>query len=122
MPREFAEAFAQGEGTLGVGNEIFVGAADDMAGITSVGGGQQRLALFSDYAGNVPKLTGDALVTFKVRNLTGVGLRSPLETVPPRGFGFTPGGRTGGDAREWLFNNGTSSELGIYDIFVTPLN
>jgi len=66
-------------------------------------------------------LSGDTLVTFRIRDLNGVGLRSPIQTVPPRGYGFVPGGRTGGNIREWLINNGTAGDLGIHDIQLNPL-
>ena len=50
-----------------------------------------------------------------------VGLSSPIETVQARGYGFVSGGRTGGDAREWNINNGTSGDLGAFDIQINPL-
>jgi len=121
MPRKYAEAFARGEGYLGGGTEVFVGAADDLAKVASVANAQKRLSLFTNYAGTTPNLAGDVVVTFKVRDLYSIGLRSPIETAPARGYGFTQGGATGGGAREWLFNNGTASELGIYDIYLRSL-
>ncbi len=121
MPARYAEAFASGKGNIGGGSEVFVTAADDLSGITTKSGAQQKLSLFTDYEGRTPNLSGDALVTFKVRDVNQVGLRSPIETNPARGYGFVYGGKTAGEAREWLFNNGTASELGIYDIKITPL-
>jgi hypothetical protein len=61
------------------------------------------------------------MVTFKVKDLNGIGLRSPIETNPARGYGFVHGGKTAGGAREWLLNNGTAIELGVYDTKITPL-
>jgi len=124
MPERFAKAFRDGKGTIGGGNEVFVTSADDLAGLTTIKGTQQRLSLFSDELGTVPNLGSDYLVTFRVKNLTGtngVGLRTPIETSPPRGWGFIQGGKTGGGAREFFFNNGTADDLGIYDIILTPL-
>jgi len=121
MPAKYAEAFARGEGAIAGGGEVFISAAEDLAGIGTVAGAQRRLALFKDAAGTVPSMSGDTLVTFRIRDINKVGLRSPIQTVPPRGYGFVPGGRTGGGAREWLINNGTADELGIYDIQLTPL-
>jgi len=121
MPRKYAEAFSRGEGTLGAGNEIFIGAADDIAGISTVSEMQTRLSLFTDYEGTVPNISGDAVVQFKLRNIEGVGIRSPIETTPSRGYGFKHGGTTAGNAREWNINNGTASELGAYDLSIKYL-
>ena len=121
MPAKYAKAFASGKGSLGGGSEVFVTAMDDLSAITTRKGAQKRLSLFSDYAGTDPSLAGDMVVQFKVQDLNAIGLRSPIETNPVRGYGFTHGGRTGGGAREWLFNNGTADELGIYDINLMPL-
>ena len=98
--------------------------ADDLAGIDTISRAQERLALFVDPLGSVPNLSGDTMVRFRLHGITGegsVGIRSPLETQPPRGHGFVPGGRTGGDAREFIINNGTASDLGAYDIELIPL-
>jgi len=121
MPRKYADAFVRGDGTLGGGEEVFVGAAEDLMRVTTVREAQSRLSLFANEAGTLPNLAGDAVVTFRLRDITRVGLRSPIETSPPRGYGFVHGGRTGGGAREWLFNNGTASQLGAYDLRISIL-
>ena len=121
MPREYAEAFARGEGPIAGGTEVWVGAADDLTGITTRRGAQSRLALFTDVAGTKPDLAGDVIVKFRIKDIQKVGLRSPTEFGKLRNYGFTPGGRTGGGAREWLINNGTKGELGIYDIILEGL-
>lgn len=121
LPRKYAEAFVRGGGNLGGGTEVFATAADDLAGIASRAQAQSRLGLFRDPAGTVPNLEGDAVITFRVKDQGKVGLRSPIETVPERGYGFVPGGRTSGGAREFLFNNGTSRDLGAYDITIRYL-
>ena len=121
MPSRYAEAFASGKGNIGGGTEVFVTSVDDLAGITTKSGIQQKLSLFTDYEGKTPNLSGDAMVTFKVKDLNGIGLRSPIETNPARGYGFVHGGKTAGGAREWLLNNGTAIELGVYDTKITPL-
>lgn len=124
MPRKYADAFARGDGAIGVGgkyDEVFIGAADDLTEVATIEGAQNRLSLFSDRAGKSPNLSGDAVVEFKLKSTENIGLRSPIETDPPRGYGYTPGGETAGDAREWLINSGTASEIGAYDIVVRPL-
>jgi hypothetical protein len=121
MPAKYAEAFANGKGNIGGSHEVFVTSADDLTGIITKSGAQQKLFLFIDYESRTPNLSGDALVTFKVKDLNGIGLRSPIETNPARGYGFIHGGKTAGGAREWLLNNGTVSELGVCDIKITSL-
>ena len=122
MAQKYANAFKRGEGGLGGGKEVWVTAADDLAGVSTVVGAQKRMSLFSDPQGTVPHLGGNAIVQFRIKDLQAIGLRSPIQTVPPRGYGFVPGGRTAGGAREVLFNNGTAAELGAVDIRVVPLN
>jgi hypothetical protein len=100
---------------------VFISAAEDLEGINTVAGAQQRLSLFSDAAGTVPNTSSNTLVTFRIGNVNNIGLSTPIETVRPRGYGFIGGGQTAGGAREWIINNGTASDLGIYDIQLTPL-
>ncbi|GIM57756.1 hypothetical protein CAPN006_21480 [Capnocytophaga canimorsus] len=116
MPKKYAEAFKNGMGNLGGGKEVFVTAFADLKNIKTRKGAQKRLALFKDENATVPNLDGDVIVKFEVSDINKVGVTSPIETIPNRGYGFKHGGRTGGGAREWLFNNGTSNELGISNI------
>ena len=45
------------------------------------------------------------IVEFKFKNGIATSLRSPVETPNNlRNYGFVPGGRTGGGAREWLID------------------
>ncbi|MGO8989042.1 MAG: RHS repeat-associated core domain-containing protein [bacterium] len=122
MPKKYAEAFLNGKGNLGSGTEeVFISAVDDLAKATTRAGAQQRLSLFRDVEGTLPNTSGDVMVKFKLRDVEKVGVRSPIETVPSRGYGFKPGGRTAGGAREWIINNGTAHELGAYEIEIIPL-
>ena len=79
------------------------------------------MSLFRDIEGRLTDTSGDVMVKFKLREVEKVGIRSPIETIPPRGYGFKPGGRTAGGAREWIINNGTANELGAYEIEIIPL-
>ncbi|MFA7370080.1 MAG: polymorphic toxin type 10 domain-containing protein, partial [Kiritimatiellales bacterium] len=124
MPMQHAENFLHGNGPIGLGgkyNEVFVTAADDLVGIKNVRNAQQRLGLFRNSAGTLPNLRGDAVVEFKLKSLNKAGWRSPIETRSPRGYGFMYGGKTSGDAREWLINSGTASEIEAYDIILRRL-
>jgi hypothetical protein len=120
MPLKYAKAFKKGIGKFGAGNEVWITAADDILGINTQSGMQLRLSLYSDYNATISSYT-DSVVTFKIKNLNNVGLRSPIETVPPRGYGYVYGGRTRGLAREWIINNGTAEELGIFNIRIRKL-
>jgi hypothetical protein len=129
MPQVFADAFAAGSGRLASGSEVFVTAAKDLDGVLTPAEAQRRLALFSDYAGTQPNVTGDAIVKFRLRDPRLVRLHAPSKNITdpqtgrriPRGYGFKYGGRTGGGAREWVMRNGTATELGAFDITVTSL-
>jgi len=124
MPKDYAESFANGTGRIGPpneNNEVFIGAAKDLEGIDTVQQAQERLSLFNDVEGTKPNLGGDVVVKFKIADEYSVGLRTPIETNPARGYGFKQGGQTEGAAREFNINNGTAEELGIYDIELIEL-
>lgn len=95
---------------------------DDLLNITSIEEAQSRLALFKDFEGTTPRLDSDTLVLFKINDSGRIGLCSPIKTNPPRGYGFSQGGITGGGSREWLINPGTKDQLGIYNIQLIPLS
>jgi len=121
MPQKYAEAFARGDGFLAQGDEVFIGAFDDLADISTRLGAQQKLTLFDDFDATIPNLDGDTVVTFQINDLFRVGIRSPTEFDAPRGYGFQYGGKTKEEAREWLIDNGNASDLGIYNIQLLPL-
>jgi hypothetical protein len=127
MPRKYAEAFARGEGSLGGGYEVFVGAGEDLFSVSTRSQAQQRLSLFRDFEGSVPNTAGDAIVQFKLNDLSGLatpierGVVSPYGPVQPRGYGFKQGGTTAGNAREWVIQNGTAEEIGAHSFRVIYL-
>jgi hypothetical protein len=99
VPAEFA-----GTSTLSApdAGDVFVTAADDIAGITSAAGIAERLTLV-DEAGNV--IPGArAIIEFD----TPLGLASPVFRTNP---GFVGRGLTAGGAREFVPPNLRISEL-----------
>jgi RHS repeat-associated protein len=119
MGKKYAEAFAKGAGKLGGKDEVFIGAGEDMMGVKTIKEAQTKFALFRDKAGTTPSLDGDALITFRLRDTSKV--TCPIEKLGGRGYGFTPGGHTGGGVREWVIQNGTAADLGAYDIHIQYL-
>ena len=123
MPEKYAKAFEQGKGYIG-GGEVWVTAADDLAGISTRTGIQKRLSLYNDFDATLPNTSGDVLVQFKLKNIHNNSLATPVEIgnaspfgpIQPRGYGFKQGGRTVGGAREWLIGNGTKDDIGALDI------
>jgi hypothetical protein len=97
------KAWREGKAPLGGKDGAWITAAEDLAGVTTSSGVQKRLSLFNDAAGTVPKEGPFVKIDFTLPDGPGAsGLSSPIQTVPPRGYGFVPGGKTGGGAREWL--------------------
>jgi RHS repeat-associated protein len=122
VPARYAEDFATGKGTLGGSGEVFVTAAEDVAGVTTPTGAAERLALYRDPAGSQLNTRGDVVVEFTLQDPGRAGIASPIETSPPRDYGFVHGGRTGGGAREWVVANGTADELGATDVVLRQLS
>ncbi|RUO76544.1 hypothetical protein CWI84_11685 [Idiomarina tyrosinivorans] len=124
MPEEFAEKFKNGNGTLGSpdSDEIFVTSSDALKSTNTSREAQEKLSLYTDYEGTVPNTAGDVVVEFTLKDPTKAEIRTPIETDPPRGFGFVQGGSTKGGAPEWNINNGTADEVGATDIIVRPLD
>ena len=124
MPSEFADEFAAGRGTLGSPNvdEIFVTSGDKLKNVNTPEGAQEKLSLFSDAEGTIPNTSGDVIVEFRLNDPTSAGIRTPIETTPPREYGFEQGGTTQGEIPEWNINNGTADDLGATDISIRPLD
>jgi hypothetical protein len=114
MPRAYVEELRAGRArfsridpTNPAINESFITAADDLAGLSKGDDIARKLALYEDQAGTVYRKLGadDVIVEFKFKNGIATSLRSPVETPNNlRSYGFVPGGRTGGGAREWLID------------------
>ncbi|NRB42125.1 MAG: hypothetical protein HRU20_27255 [Pseudomonadales bacterium] len=129
MPKKYAEAFERGEGYIG-GGEVWITAADDLAGVTTRTQAQQRLSLYQDFDATIPNTSGDVLVQFKLNDFNNnslmtpveIGNTSPLGPIQPRGYGFEQGGKTVGGAREWLIGNGTKDDIGAFDINLINLD
>jgi hypothetical protein len=103
VPKALADDLAKGVVRF-KNAETFVTAWEDVAGMSRTELAK-RLGLYSDKAGTVLKDTSDYSV-LKFRFKDGLDILScPLETVAGRCYGFIPGGRTSGGAREWLMNN-----------------
>jgi len=129
MPKKYAEAFERGDGYIG-GGEVWITAADDLTGVTTRSQAQQRLSLYQDFDATIPNTSGDVLVQFKLKDFNNNSLITPIEIgdtssfgpIQPRGYGFHPGGKTGGGAREWLIGNGTKDDIGAFDINLIHLD
>jgi len=114
MPRRFAKQFKKGQGKLAAENphnEAFVTTRSQLDGIVTRKAAAKRLTLTEDRAGTVLRTDGDTLVTFDVLDVDGVGLRSPIEVLGGRGYGFITGPGTRGRAIDWMMNNGTRMDL-----------
>ncbi|MEO0336665.1 MAG: hypothetical protein AAF202_09730, partial [Pseudomonadota bacterium] len=126
MPAEFVDDLKAGNATLSrvdpndlATNEAFITAADDLAGITRGEDLAKRLSLYTNRQGTTlrPLVPGqDVIVEFNFKGSIETGLRSPIELPNNlREYGFSPGGRTGGGAREWLID-GDAPRKGYIDL------
>jgi hypothetical protein len=107
VPQEVASKIKSGEiplGKLNVHGEVFVAAYDDIKGLHP-SELSQRLGLFADKAGTIPVDTSKfTVLKFKFTGDTSL-LASPVEFGIQRGHGFLPGGKTSGEAREWIMDS-----------------
>ncbi|MCX6127495.1 MAG: polymorphic toxin type 10 domain-containing protein [Proteobacteria bacterium] len=125
MPRAYVEELRAGRArfsridpTNPAINESFITAADDLAGLSKGEDIARKLALYEDQAGTVYRKLGadDVIVEFKFKDGVATSLRSPVETANNlRNYGFVPGGKTGGGAREWLID-GDAAKKGYVDL------
>ncbi len=103
--RKYAEKFKTGKGRLGRlnPNEAWITAADDLKGY---GRSQiaERLSLFKDAKGTIAKNVDDyVVVEFKLKNSKRIS--SPIDlSGDSRKYGWIPGGKTTGGAREWIID------------------
>jgi hypothetical protein len=111
---EHYAAWVEGKAPLGGKDGMWITAADDLKGISTSSGVQQRLSLFDDYAGTTPRQGQMVRIDFKLDNPSTSGISSPIQTVPERGYGFIGGGQTGGESREWLIDS--SSNINVVGI------
>ncbi|MFW7380145.1 MAG: polymorphic toxin type 10 domain-containing protein [Oligoflexus sp.] len=118
IERDFAEAIKDGTGRLAGrnSNEGWITAASDLKGIKR-SDLAERLGLYTDKAGTKLKNTNDyVVVEFKLKDPSGPGISTPVDpTGTQRQFGWIPGGRTKGGAREWLINADAPNN-GIIDL------
>ena len=107
VPSRFADSIEQGLQPLSGSpeGEAFVTAHEDLVGYPGGPEAAKRLGLFQDPEGTLPRdISGFKLLRFRFRSPDLMSLRCPIEIVGGRGFGFLPGGRTVGGAREWLID------------------
>ena len=109
VDKSFAEKIKTGELTLSkpnFGNEAFVTAFDDVKGISDPKDLAKKLGLFQDKAGTKLVDTSNyTVLKFKFKKSIEQSLRTPIELMEKRDFGFITGGQTSGGAREWLIDN-----------------
>ena len=128
MPKDYAKKLLKGEGDFSrifrdpstgrTVNESFITAYDDIKNVTGYEGVAKKLALFDDVAAtNLRSLSeNDVIVRFKFKAGVERSLRTPIETPRNlRKYGFLPGGRTAGGAREWLIDS-DSVKKGFVDM------
>lgn len=108
VPKNLASKIKSGELSLSrpnFHNEAFVTAYDDVRAISDPKDLANKLSLFMDQAGTIPVDTSNYVVLkFKFKGDTAL-LASPVEFGSQRGFGFLPGGKTVGGAREWIIDS-----------------
>jgi hypothetical protein len=109
VPKHLADKIKSGELPLSRpngGNEAFVTALEDIKDVTNPKDFAARLSLYSDEAATTIANTSDAVaLKFRFKGDVAASLRSPIELLEKRGFGFVPSGRTQGNVREWLIDN-----------------
>ena len=134
MPRKYAVELKEGRGNFSrifvdpekgtLVNEAFITAADDVSGLKNGRDVAEKLGLFEDESGTILRKIGkkvdpdmsEVLVTFKFKDEIYSSIRSPIETPDNlRKYGFLPGGKTIGGAREWLIDSDAISK-GYVDI------
>jgi hypothetical protein len=116
VPREFANDYLDASKRVGRADatEIWITAAEDVASIRDPRELSRRLSLYTDLAGKQRKDTSNYVsIEFEFSRQHDPLMHTPIQaTNPAREYGWVPGGRTQGGAREWLitpdaFNNGT---------------
>uniref|UniRef100_UPI003563E229 pre-toxin TG domain-containing protein n=1 Tax=Halobacteriovorax sp. TaxID=2020862 RepID=UPI003563E229 len=109
VDKKFADKIKKGELPLSrpnAGNEAFVTALDDIKDISNPTAYAKRLSLYTDKAGTqLVDTTEYTVLKFKFKPDIQQSIRTPIELLEKRNFGFIPGGRTIGNAREWLISN-----------------
>ncbi len=127
MPRVDAEIAKNGNGVLSNSqnalNEAFITAAEDIEGINSKSKLAERLGLYKDSSGVKLKDLNDFVIfEFDIKDLKNVNLRPPLEYLgKPRGYGFIPGGKTSGGAREWIVDADISKKDLLENIVIREM-
>jgi hypothetical protein len=109
VDKRFADKIRKGELPLSrpnSGNEAFVTALDDIKDVANPKDYAKKLSLYTDKAGTQLVDTAEhTVLKFKFKPDIQQSIRSPVELLEKRNFGFIPGGRTKGNAREWLIDN-----------------
>ena len=125
MPKQFVQDLKAGKARFSrvdpndpTVNEAFITAADELSGLSKGDDIVKKLSLFSNADAtqyrNLDPMT-DVIVEFKFKDNVATSLRSPTETANNlREYGFIPGGKTGGGAREWLID-GDAVKKGYID-------
>lgn len=111
---EFAGNVLDSNGNLA--NEVFITSVDDLKGLEDSESIAKKLHLITETGSTELRDLGSnyVVIEFKFKD-SFQGLRSPIEIDGGRGFGFLPGGRTAGGAREWLIDNDAAMK-GIIDL------
>ncbi len=115
LKRSLAEKLTSSGKLAESSTEVFVTAAEDLRGLDSGNAIAKRLTLYEPGTTKLKSLDGYVIAEFKFTPANDPLLSSPIGKAGSWGTGWVPGGRTLGQAREWIVNS-KAVEEGLIDV------